>query len=68
MEWILCLIAVLVLTLVLRVISLFKHNENLREKEQELWSGVYDTKRDVDTDLVDPDERERLRQRYNDNP
>lgn len=42
-------------------------NNRLKKMEEELedWTGVMDVKREVDNQLTDPDERKRVRDKYN---
>ena len=67
MEIIAGIFGLAIIGLIIYVATLAKMAERARAREEDLddWSGVYDTKREVDKRLSNDDVRERVRKRYN---
>lgn len=42
-----------------------RRNEEKTQEQLDDWSGVLDVKREIDNRLSDPDERKRVREKYN---
>lgn len=67
MDWIWALVALSIIGVIFWAFSAGKQAERNRARRNQLeeWKGVMDVKTSVKSDLSDPDERRRVRDRYN---
>lgn len=67
MGWLLGILGLAIVFIIWFVAGLAGSSSRRAAAEEELdeWSGVYDVKREIDNNLADDDNRERLRNKYN---